>query len=345
MIMRRKNNVYSLQKIAETAGVSTATVSRALSRPELVKEITREKVLSALKALNIPIEEMQAGTPGASGRQKPVILVLLTTPNENLAEPDVLKGIYEVAQKNGYICVNMYREYIQKLSPDELKELLLQLNVIGIYVLTYLDYSILSLFSSMVPIVQSGDVNSRFESCLVMPDYYKLAMAATNHLIAQSCKDIAAIIVDTKISASSAKKQKGFCDALINAGRPIEASRIIELPKVDYLMTVNAVSSLLKRYPSVDGLFCGTDLYAAAALCICHQYNRPVPESIKIVGFDDTIYSSIVTPKITTTRHDRYYSGYIGCELLIERINNPTLPNEKIIQEGELIIRGSTQQH
>ena len=108
MTMRRKNNVYSLQKIAETAGVSTATVSRAL-----VKEITREKVLSALKALNIPIEEMQAGTPGASERQKPVILVLLTTPNENLAEPDVLKGIYEVAQKNGYICVNMYREYIQ----------------------------------------------------------------------------------------------------------------------------------------------------------------------------------------------------------------------------------------
>ena len=153
------------------------------------------------------------------------------------------------------------------------------------------------------------------------------------------------IIVDTKISASSAKKRKGFCDALINAGRPIEASRIIELSKVDYLMTVNAVSSLLKRYPSVDGLFCGTDLYAAAALFICHQYNRPVPESIKIVGFDDTIYSSIVTPKITTTRHDRYYSGYIGCELLIERINNPTLPNEKIIQEGELIIRGSTQQH
>lgn len=99
MTMRRKNNVYSLQKIAETAGVSTATVSRALSRPALVKEITREKVLSALKALNIPIEEMQAGTPGASERQKPVILVLLTTPNENLAEPDVLKGIYEVAQK------------------------------------------------------------------------------------------------------------------------------------------------------------------------------------------------------------------------------------------------------
>ena len=314
--MKRKDSRYPLVSIASSAGVSTATVSRTINRPDLVKEETRKKVLSAINELGINPDVLQ--TARQSPDRQPVILLIDQNFNDNLAAKEVHKGILEVAQRNHYVCM---------------------------MIVVRLESNILSLLSACVPVVQVGDVNTAYETCIVMPDFDKGACETVNHLVSQSCSSIAAVLFDPRISDSSAAKKRAYCDTLHRAGFSVETENLVELPKVDYLIACNAVTSLLKRNPGIDGIFCGTDIYAAAALNICQQNDRSVPDDIKIAGFDDTVYSAITVPKLTTTRHDRFYSGYMGCEMLLERIQNSGLAPERILLENELIVRGSTMRY
>ena len=338
--MKRKGNVYPLQKIAEHAGVSTATVSRAINRPEVVKAQTREKVLGALKELEINPDALRSAPVRAE--RKPVILHINRAFDDNQAGSEFNKGIMEVAQRQDYICLHIIADMLLTMSQQQLKQFLAQTNTQGVLAMIPLDTAMLSTLAASVPVVQIGDKNNSFESCIVTSDFYKGASETVNHLIAQSCSNIAAVLFDTRFSDSSALKKRAYCDALHRAGLPVKTENIIELSKVDFFMGINAVSSLLKHNPDIDGMFCGTDLYAVAALSMCQQYGINVPGTVKIAGYDDTIYSSVTFPKLTTTRYDRFYAGYMGCELLIKRIQNPSLPPETITLENELIIRGST---
>lgn len=341
--MKRKDSRYPLVSIASSAGVSTATVSRTINRPDLVKEETRKKVLSAINELGINPDVLQ--TARQSPDRQPVILLIDQNFNDNLAAKEVHKGILEVAQRNHYVCMMIVADMIRSLPPSMINQMIAQANIVGVITVVRLESNILSLLSACVPVVQVGDVNTAYETCIVMPDFYKGACEIVNHLVSQSCSSIAAVLFDPRISDSSAAKKRAYCDTLHRAGFSVETENLVELPKVDYLIACNAVTSLLKRNPGIDGIFCGTDIYAAAALNICQQNDRSVPDDIKIAGFDDTVYSAITVPKLTTTRHDRFYSGYMGCEMLLERIQNSGLAPERILLENELIVRGSTMRY
>src|SRR5581483_9561839 len=88
----------TIEQVARAAGVSTATVSRALSRPQVVEEATRRRVLEAVKALGY--------LPNASARSLRTLRtgkLLVTVPD--IANPFfslIIRGIEEVAQREGY---------------------------------------------------------------------------------------------------------------------------------------------------------------------------------------------------------------------------------------------------
>ena len=86
---RSKKN--TIQQVAEAAGVSIATASRAINQPESVKESTRLKVISAARKLNY------RSTPKASRN----ILVIISS-LWNPFHTEMINGIEEAAKKRGY---------------------------------------------------------------------------------------------------------------------------------------------------------------------------------------------------------------------------------------------------
>jgi len=88
----------TIQQVARTAGVSTATVSRALSNPEIVSEATRRKVQSAVEALRY--------SPNAAARSLRTLRsgkFLVTVPD--IANPFfslIIHGIEDAAHREGY---------------------------------------------------------------------------------------------------------------------------------------------------------------------------------------------------------------------------------------------------
>lgn len=62
---------------------------------------------------------------------------------------------------------------------------------------------------------------------------------------------------------------------------------------------------LLRRDPDLDAVFAYNDLMALGAIAALGEKGRSVPEDVSIVGYDDILLASVVSPALTTVRYDR----------------------------------------
>ena len=91
-----------------------------------------------------------------------------------------------------------------------------------------------------------------------------------------------------------------------------------------------------------DGLFCLSDNIAFGAIRALTQLGVDVPGAVKVIGFDNSIYSTISSPTITTVDRDLDAMARIACEKLLERMESKdSLGEEEIVIEGKLIQRES----
>jgi DNA-binding LacI/PurR family transcriptional regulator len=102
-----------------------------------------------------------------------------------------------------------------------------------------------------------------------------------------------------------------------------------------------AMTALLELDPHIDGVFAANDLMAQGALTVLRSERRSVPEDVSVVGFDDSSAALACRPKLTTVRQPVEDMGAAMAELLLARIEDPSLPPATRIFEPELIIRDS----
>jgi DNA-binding LacI/PurR family transcriptional regulator len=98
----------------------------------------------------------------------------------------------------------------------------------------------------------------------------------------------------------------------------------------------------LDEKPEIDAFFATSDLTAVGIIDEIQSRNLRVPEDISVVGFDNTIFSSVAQPAITTVELNTYELGCKAMELLLKRIEKPetldttahTLPFQVIKKES-----------
>lgn len=92
-----------------------------------------------------------------------------------------------------------------------------------------------------------------------------------------------------------------------------------------------------------EAIFCSSDIYAFGAIKALNEKGFAVPEDVSIIGFDDekSYEFGLSIPQITTMRQPLHQAGYLGIELLIQRIKNPGSDVRQIMLNAELIERGS----
>ena len=100
---------------------------------------------------------------------------------------------------------------------------------------------------------------------------------------------------------------------------------------------------LLSNHPEIDGLVGGNDLVALGAMRAAIDLGRHIPEDLGVIGGDDILMASQVSPPLTTFRVDKYEVGTMAAELLLHRMEGDTTYREHHYHyDEELIIRGST---
>ena len=293
--------------IAEIAGVSQATVSRALRNSPLVREETRERVQQIARELNYFVNRNAAGLRTHQSNTIALLLFDETEGEDAQINPfflSMLGYITRAAAGLGYdVLISM-----QQLTDDWHIEYQASNRADGLILLGYGDYltyheKIAALARANTRFMIWGPMIDEQPGHSIGCDNVDGGCQATQHLLSQGRRRIAFLGSTSRRSPELASRYDGYCKALLDAGiRPDDSL------KVDAMSSegegYRAALELLSRNVEFDAIFAVTDVIAIDAMRALEDNGLRIPDNIAVVGFDDISLAGHVTPALTTVRQD-----------------------------------------
>ena len=328
----------TIKDVAALAGVSAATVSRALDdRPEISSE-TKERVRSACAQLGyVP----NAAARGLSGHATHTIgLVLPDISNPYFS--GMATAIEETAAAHG--CRVFLSNSLRK-EDRELRaiENLVARQVDGILVNPVSPESQLRHREVLggLPCVYLG-ANHDESPSYVMADNETGAYAAARYLIRLGHRDIL-FLGGRTTSRTREQRIRGFRRALAEAG--LEGRELPAPPNVTLMRQWSYETALeLLKGPLPDAIFAYSDMTALKVLEAAEERGVRRPEDLSMVGYDNIAFGALHRIHLTTVSQHKYQQGQIAVERLLEKINGSRAHTEDIL-EPELIIRSTCVKH
>ena len=328
----------TIKDVAALAGVSAATVSRALDdRPEISSE-TKERVRSACAQLGyVP----NAAARGLSGHATHTIgLVLPDISNPYFS--GMATAIEETAAAHG--CRVFLSNSLRK-EDRELRaiENLVARQVDGILVNPVSPESQLRHREVLggLPCVYLG-ANHDESPSYVMADNETGAYAAARYLIRLGHRDIL-FLGGRTTSRTREQRIRGFRRALAEAG--LEGRELPAPPNVTLMRQWSYETALeLLKGPLPDAIFAYSDMTALKVLAAAEERGVRIPEDLSMVGYDNIAFGALHRIHLTTVSQHKYQQGQIAVERLLEKINGSRAHTEDIL-EPELIIRSTCVKH
>lgn len=324
----------SIQKIARLAGVSVATVSRVLNNSDTVKDANREKVLQAIKTSNYQPNLLARQLRTA--RSSMILVMVSDISNPFCAE--VVKGIEEEAEKNGYrilLCnsgsdIERSRSSLQLLSGKI---------VDGI--ITMDAFSKLPELSQLIadtPWVQCAEYADAGEiSCVGINDI-EASQEVVGYLADNGHRRIA--LINHDLSYKYARlRQQGYLQQL--AEYDLTWQGITYASELSFSAGKQAMMELLAADEIPDAVFAVSDTLAAGAIAAIQASGFTVPGDIAVAGFDGTELAEMISPPLTTLAQPSRDIGRKAFGLVQQKIDQPEAATERVIMQGHLIKRAS----
>lgn len=327
----------NIKKVAEYAGVSTATVSRVINNSGPVSEKNRIKVMEAINVL-----EYRPNTRAREfrmNRSYELITILNDICNPIFAE--AIKGMEDVAYENKYHLLigntsnNKLREqkYLDSLKMGKADGAILITPRIGKKALLDLH--------ERVPIVLMNDYMADEIIPSVGINDYGASYDITQYLIQNGHFRIGYVAGNQKVSIAKERK-KGFEMALKDNKMSLNNKWIIEAEH-----NIDGGYQAMKKFMSMNdrptALVCYNDEIAIGVIKCAALEGINVPEQLSVVGFDNINTSTIVSPSLTTIHQSTYELGRHAVDMLITLINGEDLKKRRITLDYELMIRDSVK--
>ncbi|MGR3755998.1 MAG: LacI family DNA-binding transcriptional regulator [Tranquillimonas sp.] len=329
-----------IQDVAEAAGVSTATVSRALSDPERVSEATRRTVLAAVERTGY-----SANRAARMLRTRRAGAVLVLVPN--LGNPffsQILSGIEAVFAAAG-TSVLIADTQEQPIGPGQIARYISGGHADGLISLdgaiapeTLADEAQLPEGAPLV-FACEWSAAGRFPS--IRSDNADGVAQAVDHLVGLGHRRIG-MVGGPDGNVLSAAREGAFRDALARHGI---APRDDWFVPGDFSLEAGrqAARRLLEMTDRPTAVFCAADQMALGLIGELRSRGASVPEELSVVGFDDIEIAEHVWPGLTTIRQRRHDLGRRAAEILLARLAAPEPARaETTILPVALVVRGST---
>lgn len=322
----------TIKDVAKLAGVSTATVSRAMATPEKVSVKNRQKVELAVAKCGF--------TPNAIARNlrtnesKTVVVILPDIANMFFA--DIVRGIQTVAQQLGY----------KVLLGDSVHTVQRAKEFIDLVRTKQAD-GIISLTSELpddikkgvnIPLVMACEYFSGFTIPTVRVDNFDSAKKATDYLIELGHTKIGCITGPLENPICEDRKQ-GYISANNNANIAIDEDAF-ESGDFSFHSGYAAFQRLTKQY-EMTALFCFNDMMALGAMRAAIEMGIDVPKSLSIIGFDDLLFAQYTTPQLTTIRQPQKQIGETAMQILSKLLKGEKVPQDSVIPT-QLLVRSSS---
>ena len=333
--MNPSSKYPTVAQIAREAGVSPSTVSRVLNHQSLVKEETYQAVVEVLKSHGYPFQEKQNR---ASARNN--VLIINAPALDNPFYNEIIRGAKAGALRHGYhLLIN--EDFLNHNTLARFLEILRKVSAVGVITLNSIPLAILKEISSRIPLVQCCEFNDEIDLPYVSIDDFEAGKIATEHLISHGCKRIAFLSGPMEYKYAR-YRQKGYNQALLAAGIEPDPNLVVTFPEINYELAIASTMQLLRTASPPDGFVTTSDVYAASVIRGAHLVGMRIPQDLKVIGFDNIDISAMTIPSLTTIDQPQMRLGLMACELLIEKITSPSIPNKTILLDTELIVREST---
>lgn len=328
----------TIREVAESAGVSYATVSHVINNTRLVTKETRERVLAAMNALNYRPNALARSL--RQGKTHTLGLVLPDSANPFFAE--ISRSIEDEAFKKGYsvfLCnteLDTERElfYVDVLSKKQ---------VDGIIFVAAGDQadSLDFLVGQSMPVVMVDRIVPNVEVDAVLTDNKLGGYLATRHLLELGHTHIACIAGPSSITPS-AERIIGYRKALEESGIAYDENLVI---RGDYHARsgMEITHTILQMNPRPTAIFALNDLMALGALRAAAEAGCSVPKDLAIVGYDDLELAQFTNPPLTTIAQPKKQIGTQAVHLLVDRMSQKSRSPSRLVLPPELIVRRSTQ--
>lgn len=326
----------SIVDVAREAGVSTATVSRAINTPEKVAQKTRRRVNAAIEKLQYNPEENRSTLSAALTH-----MILIIIPDfSNMFFSDILSGMNESALKNGYsLLVAASNSIIER--ERELVKLLDKRQADGVIFLSpLLSDEELKRISFRYPLVQCCEYSETSALTHVSIDNYDACRTAMEYLISLGHRKIA-MLSSTNRFISTKQRESAYKAALSEHGIDLIPG-LQRRGTYSFFSGYENMRQLLKHPQRPTAVLAVADTVAAGAMRAISEAGLRVPEDISVIGFDNVDLCSMITPTLTTMSQPRKRLGMTAVELIMEKISGDT-EQKSIYLPHELIVRQSTR--
>ena len=325
----------TMRDVAEKAGVSIRTVSRAIHSQGEITEETRQKVLAAVEDLGYRPSKVARAL--VTRRTETIGLILGDINNPYF--PEFARGVMDAAETKGY------RVFVCNSDADLDKEIralesLADHGVDGIIVFPgYENEAIHRAFAETdAPLVIINRPFRHPKIGLVLTRIEQGVRLAIDHLVRKGHTAIGMVAGSAPLDQM--QRAKGFRDALTAHGLQVMDEWIVPGPPV-LEHGVQATHHLLNHYPQITALFCYNDLIAIGAIQSCKEMDRLIPGDVAIIGFDDILFASMTDPPLTSVHVDKYWMGQQATELLFKMLDNPDDSFPPVYADVRLAIRAS----
>jgi LacI family transcriptional regulator len=331
--------IPTLDDVARTAGVSTATVSRCLNSKQKVSKSTLEKVMKAVETLGY--------TPNFNARamaaKRTFTIGAIIPTMENAIFARGLQAFQETLHDLGYNLLVSSNAYQPSLEAEQIKALVAR-GADGLLLIGYerdqeiYDYLEGRQISTMLAWAHDPD---RRHACVGFDNRTAMRTLA-DKVLSMGHRRISVISGRTHGNDRAAGRLAGIRDALSSYGLNQDSLDVIET-SYEIESGADAFARLMSKDPRPTVVMCGNDVLAAGAISKANELGLHIPDDVSITGFDDIELAGILQPPLTTVHVPHRDMGRIAGQELINMVEKRSTGVKRQLAIS-ITMRGSLKQ-
>lgn len=325
----------TIKDIAKVAGVSYATVSRALNDHPEINEETKKKIKEIAKQMGY--------TPNAVARglvKKNTNMIALLIPDiTNPFYPEVARGVEDFARENGY-CVFLCNTNWDEKNEQKYLNILKERRVDGIIIapVSMDTYDYISENNEDIPVVYIGNRMEDSKASYVVIDDFKAGYIATEYFVKLGHTNIAFIGGHDR-TTSHIDRINGYKHALMENGLETDINSIKGFSfkkESGYGTFLEMVKN--RRVPTA--IVAENDIIALGIMEAAEKHGYEIPKDISIIGIDDIEFGLLSKINLTTVAQPKFDIGHKSAGILLDLISG-SVDSKQVILEPFLIVRGT----
>ena len=334
-----ENRRATIRDVANLAQVSLGTASNVLNRPAVVAPSTRKRVLDAIAATGFV--RSTAAKQLRVGRSHTIGVVVLDIANPFFVE--MVRGAEHVLRQRDYVLMlcssdespEREQRYLRVLEEHRVDGLLISPVESDLQ-------SAAALVARGIPTVLLDRDGSSHGLCSATVDNVRGAELAADHLFELGHRRVAFVNGPATIRQCQ-ERSDGARRSLRRACRRHTASlQEIVVGALTIEQGEAAVAPLVALDPCPTAVMCANDLLAFGVLRGLAGLGIPVPDDMAVVGYDDVVFASMLSPSLTSVRQPQYELGVVAAQLLLKEVSGAAHEHETILFEPELVVRASS---